>query len=352
MAYEPLKKKDVVKAIKFDRPARVPMVNTHWWGEGLGGQYGDRLQEFAIYPQDAVQAYSGMPGFDPRDHGYWWKLPRREADPSVKRGNDSTVRLVDWDDLKCIEADPPDTEAPGILDRAVKSAKAGHDAGMYVLLHHWGLMFESVWGFRGMENLLTDYHENPKEIHRLHRLITDTELRFLDRAIRETKPDGFFHSDDFGFQTGPLISPEIFREFIKPYYREVYDFVHGKGLDIWLHTCGCVTELIDDLVDVGLDVIHPIQKHTMDAAETVRRWRGKIAFWPGMDVQQTLRFGTPDDVRAEVRLMMDTFDLPEGGMCIASGNGIVAGTPFENIRAYLDESYHYGGAHRERFAKG
>ncbi|MBQ5355909.1 MAG: methylcobamide--CoM methyltransferase, partial [Clostridia bacterium] len=113
-------------------------------------------------------------------------------------------------------------------------------------------------------------------------------------------------------------------------------------VDIWLHTCGNVTEIIGDLIECGLSVLHPIQKHTMDWNETAERWKGKIAFWVGMDVQDTLINGTPEDVRREVRLMRDTFDSPAGGFLYAAGNGIVRGTPLENIEAFLSEILSYG----------
>jgi len=91
-----------------------------------------------------------------------------------------------------------------------------------------------------------------------------------------------------------------------------------------------------------------VQKHTMDMAQAAKRWGDKLTFHAGFDVQQTLRWGTPDDVRAEVRRVMDIFDGPRGGMVMAAGNGIVGGTPFENIEAFLDESTRYGAAHRSR----
>ena len=348
--YEPLEANEIIKAIEFDKPRRVPMVIARWWGSGLRDQYGDRLKEFEIYPDDICLAEVPRPAFDPREDGYWWKLPKRPVDPNIVVGNDSIVNLHDWEDLKIIENDPPDVDEPTLLDGTLKAAKAGHESGRYVLLVHWGLMFEAVWKFRGMENLLADYYEHPKEVHRLHRLITDHKLAFLERAIRELKPHGFFYSDDLGSQTALLLSPKIFREFIAPYYREIYEFIKKKGLHIWLHTCGNVTEIFGDLVDLGLDVIHPIQKHAMNEIEIADRWGGKIAFLAGIDVQHTLQTGTPDDVRREVRFLMDTFDRPDGGMMIAAGNGIVSGTPFENIRAFLDESYHYGIKHRSGYA--
>ena len=89
-------------------------------------------------------------------------------------------------------------------------------------------------------------------------------------------------------------------------------------------------------------MVHPIQKHTMDWDEIAAAWKGKIAFWVGMDVQDTLINGTPEDVRREVRLMRDTFDSPSGGFLYAAGNGIVRGTPLENIDAFLNECLVYG----------
>ena len=130
-------------------------------------------------------------------------------------------------------------------------------------------------------------------------------------------------------------------EFIKPYYAETWGIAKENDVDVWLHTCGSITEIIGDLIECGLSVLHPIQKHTMDWDKVAADWKGKIAFWVGMDVQDTLINGSPEDVRREVRLMRDTFDSPEGGFLSAAGNGIVGGTPIENIEAFLDEILTY-----------
>ena len=148
-------------------------------------------------------------------------------------------------------------------------------------------------------------------------------------------------SDDLGTQKSLMMSPDTFRTFIKPYYVKIWGLARELGLDNWLHTCGNVNSIICDLVECGLNVLHPLQKHTMDWDEIARIWKGKIAFWVGMDVQDTLINGTPDAVRREVRVMRDTFDSPEGGFLYAAGNGIVRGTPLENIEAFLNEIITY-----------
>ena len=179
------------------------------------------------------------------------------------------------------------------------------------------------------------------EVHALHKAVADTENKLLLRAIRELKPDGYMISDDLGTQNSLMMSPDTFREFIKPYYRETWGIARENDVDVWLHTCGNIMEIIGDLIECGLSVLHPIQKHTMDWDAVAAQWKGKIAFWVGMDVQDTLINGTPEEVRREVRLMRDTFDSPEGGFLYASGNGIVRGTPIDNIEAYLNECITY-----------
>lgn len=110
-------------------------------------------------------------------------------------------------------------------------------------------------------------------------------------------------------------------------------------------------------MEIGLDVIHPIQHSTypggvsaMDPETTARRFGGRITFLAGVDVQYLLPLGSPEEVRAGVRRMIDTFDGPHGGMLIAAGNAIMPETPLENIEACLDEAYRHGQEKRARHA--
>jgi uroporphyrinogen decarboxylase len=89
----------------------------------------------------------------------------------------------------------------------------------------------------------------------------------------------------------------------------------------------------------------------MNESEVAQSFGGKLSFLVGIDVQHTLQERTPEEVRQEIRFLIDTFDQREGGMCIAAGNGIVGGTPLENIEAFLDESLNYGRSHRLKYRK-
>ena len=332
-------KNEVRAAIRFNTPPRAPRAFTKWWGEGLREQYGEQLNLLDKYEEDVVVVKFPTPWFSERADGFYWRLPKLERGRMT--AHDSDARLPDWKYLPDFLAELPNTDAPGLFDEAKRIADEAHAQGKYVLIHHWHLMYELIWKFRGMADLMMDYYDYPDEVHALHKAVAETEMKLLKRAIREVKPDGYMVSDDLGTQESLMMSPETFREFIKPYYIDIWGLCRENDIDSWLHTCGNVSEIIGDLIECGLSVLHPLQKHTMDWDEIADQWKGKIAFLVGMDVQDTLINGTPEDVRREVRLMRDTFDSPNGGFLYAAGNGIVRGTPFENIEAWLDECANY-----------
>lgn len=144
--------------------------------------------------------------------------------------------------------------------------------------------------------------------------------------------------------------PSTFCRFLKPYYQKIGSFLGAQGVHWWLHSCGNNTSVLGDLIESGLTIFHPVQKGSMDERQVAQQFGSRLSFLAGFDVQHILQEGTPAEVRQEVRLLIDTFDRPEGGMCLAAGNGIVAGTPFENIEAFLDEAVLYGAYHRQRAA--
>jgi uroporphyrinogen decarboxylase len=337
--FEPLPRDEVIKAVERRGPVRVPLCRAKWWGEGLVEQYGDRLRRFDDVPDDVVQVFIENP-VDPARMGLSW-------DWRTDRGMDANIVIDDWSRLdefidKLIDpADNPD------IAEAARQVEAARAAGRYVQVCWWYFFFEALWQLRGMENLLCDYYTDREHLARLYEAVCDLYCRTL-RTIRDRcEPDAFWTSDDLGHQTGPMMSPEIFREQIYPYYKRVGGVLKDCGLHFWLHSCGDNAPLLEDLIAAGVDVFHPVQKHTMDERDTVNRFGGRITFLAGIDVQHTLQEKDPDGVREEVRFLIDTFDRPEGGMCMAAGNGIVAGTPIENIEAFLDEALTYGQQHRE-----
>lgn len=335
---EPLSREEVIKAVERKRPSRIPLVIAKWWGEGLWEQYGDRLREFDRYPEDVAWLWTGNP-VDPGRMNLSWKWSGAGA-------HDSHCVIDDWAKLDEFIAKLPDPKTdpqwPGLAEAAAKA----REQNRYVLFAWWNLFFEKPWSLRGMENLMCDYHTDPDQIHRLHSAMAETYAGYIREASRLLRPDGFWSSDDLGHQTGSMMSPDIFRDLILPYYQRVSAALKEGRMHFWLHSCGNNTPLLPHLVDGGVTVFHPVQKHTMDEKAVAAEFGDRLTFLAGIDVQHTLREKTPAGVRKEVRFLIDTFDGPGGGMALAAGNGIVAGTPFENIGAFLDEAVTYGRRHR------
>ncbi len=340
--WQPLPREEVVKAVERRGPSRVPLAFAKWWGEGLHEQYGPRLRQFDRFCEDTV--FIHLAPLDVNRMGLSWEA-------QAGAGHDSNVVIDDWDKLDEFIDKLPDPAADDeAFAAAAEMAEQCRRNDVYILCGWWSLFFERPWSLRGMENLLLDYYTEPENVRRLHDALAGLYCRCLRRIARDVKPDGFWTSDDLGHQTQLMMSPEMFRGLIKPYYEQVGRTLEEFGIHFWLHSCGNNTAILGDLVDTGVHVFHPVQKHTMDEVAVARAFGDRLTFLAGIDVQHTLQEKDPEGVREEVRFLIDTFDRPDGGMCLAAGNGIVSGTPFENIEAYLDEALRYGQAHRERFA--
>ncbi|TFH59967.1 MAG: hypothetical protein E4G90_10090, partial [Gemmatimonadales bacterium] len=321
--FTPLARKDVIAAVEGGNPPRIPLIRAKWWGEGLREQYGDSLSRFDAYPEDVAQLWIANP-VDPGRMDLSWEWRRDGA-------HDSRAVIDDWAKLDEFIEKLPDPETDTQWEALEIQAEAARKEDRYILWGHWCLFFEQPWTIRGMENLMMDYYLESENVHRLHAAMSNQYSRYIAEAARRLNPDGFWTSDDLGHQTGPMVSPATFHDFIYPYYCEVGQAVREAGMHFWLHSCGDNTLLLPDLIDAGVNVFHPVQKHTMVEREIMEKFGGNIAFLAGIDVQHVLQETDPAGVREEVRVLIDTFDRPEGRMCIAAGNGIVAGTPIENI---------------------
>lgn len=336
--YEPLSKEDVSRAVEGRSPSRIPLVRAKWWGEGLADQYGERLSEFDKYPNDVVDIMMRNP-VDPERMALSWDWKRDGA-------HDARTVISDWSQLPEFIGKLPNPKDDPTWEDLERRAEQAHREDRYLMWGYWNLFFERPWGLRGMQRLMMDYYLEPDNIRRLHAAMTDVYTGYAEEARRRLQPHGFWTSDDLGHQTGPMMDPSTFHELIYPYYCRVGDAVHRNGMHFWLHSCGDNTLLLPDLIHSGVDVFHPVQKHTMDERSIAEEFGGRITFLTGIDVQHVLQEAGPDGVREEVRFLIDTFDRPDGRMCIGAGNGIVSGTPFENIDAFLDEALRYGAQHR------
>ena len=334
---EPLTRQEVIDAIERKGCGKIPLVFHKWWGMGLEEKYGRALDEVASrIPDDIFEVFYTDPGETtsplPNPNYRWGYLDDYSA--FATHSISSAVDLLpDWADLDKFMADFPDPDEPGNFDVVVKAL--AHADGRYKLGCFWRVFHEWFWTIRGMENLMTDYYDYMDEL----KILGQRRLVFLKRIVdryAELGFDGIFTSDDLGHQTGPMMSPSIFEELYLPLYKDFIGYVHGKGMHVFLHSCGDNTKLMDMLIEAGLDVFHPIQKGCMDERATAAQFGRQISFLAGADVQHLLPEGTVDEVRAGITELIRNLWKPEGGLLLAAGNGIMPDTPLENIAAMLE----------------
>jgi len=343
MTYEPLSRKELISVIEGKAQARRVPIFAHMWVHPE--EFGDRRpavdQILNRYPEDVRWLWVRMPEIysaPPDDPDYrWvnWDNPNKNGAAAL----DEQIALAHWPQLDDMLEHFPNPHYPAMTD----FARNHPDDGRYRLAQLWFCFYERHWMLRGMTNALLDYYTNPDEVHRLYRALTDFYLVAMERARKEMRADGFMVSDDLGTQTGPFFSPAVFHEFFKPYYKELIEKSHALGMHFWLHCCGNITALLPDFIEIGLDVIHPIQKFAMDQAATARKFGGQITFWAGLDVQNVIPWGKPEEVRGEVRHLIDSFWRPrEGRLILTFGNGVNGDCTLESLSAFLQEAYGYG----------
>lgn len=114
------------------------------------------------------------------------------------------------------------------------------------------------------------------------------------------------------------------------------------GTHFWLHCCGNIELFLEDFIEIGLDVIHPIQKNTMDENEIARKYGDRLCIFAGFDVQYLMAFGTPEEVREEVKHLMETYKRQDGRFLMTMGNGSTPDWKIENLTALYEASLEYG----------
>jgi len=164
-------------------------------------------------------------------------------------------------------------------------------------------------------------------------------LEQIHHVVGEQVTAIFVSGTDFGAQTGPFISPKAYRTLYQPFHRQVNDWVHRHtGWKTFIHSCGSVVKLIPDLIEAGFDVLNPVQVSAagMQPAALKAQFGRELVFWGGgVDTQQVLPFGTPDQVRAQVREHKRIFGQG-GGFVFATVHNVQAGIPMENLLALYE----------------
>jgi uroporphyrinogen decarboxylase len=192
---------------------------------------------------------------------------------------------------------------------------------------------------RGTEQFFIDMALEPLKAEILLDKVNELAVTFFEKAISKVKGmvDGVYLGDDFGTQNGLAMSPESWRKLIKPRYKELLSVIKGHGLKYCHHSCGGIRPIIPDMIEIGFDVINPIQPlaRGMEPGELSDEFGKDIAFYGGIDEQKTLPFGTVEDVKKEVKQRIETLGK-YNGYIVSPSHAFQPDTPVENILAVYE----------------
>ena len=202
--------------------------------------------------------------------------------------------------------------------------------------------FEAAWYLRGYEAFLTDMLVNKDFAHALLDKLFDFQL-VTGTTLATLGVDIIWLGDDFGTQESLIMSPATWREFFKPRYGRLIQAFRDVRPDMKIayHSDGNIEELLPEYIEVGVDILNAVQPKSMDPARLKRRFGDNLSFWGTVDIQEVLPFGTPDDVRREVKLRIDTVGHG-GGLVVAPSHNIQPDVSLDNILAFYDAVEKYG----------
>lgn len=243
---------------------------------------------------------------------------------------------------------------PDPLDRSrVKGlrevAKGLHQKGFSVnAVNISGGFFELPFWLRGFENFYCDLAINTKYACSLMDSLLEIEMGYWDLVLSELGDciDVALTANDLGGQNGPMVSPAMYRKYVKPRQKQLNSFIKKKkpSIFIYFHSCGSIRELLPDLIETGVDAINPVQVNAanMDTKRLKRDFGDALTFWGGgCDTQRVLPSGSIQEVKDEVKKRIDDL-APGGGFIFAPVHNIQADVPPQNMLAMWETLQEYG----------
>lgn len=304
----------VARTIRFEHPARL--------ARDLPEPYGSDFAGTGMEPSPDDRPPTG------RDEwGAVW-----ENIGVCRLGEVKQFPLLDWSDFGRLPI-------PDIKDaKRWKRLEGAREKAGDKFLNGGGIsIYERIHFLRGLHNVWTDIYTERENLCRLIDILVDMNLYAIERYV-DAGVDGYFFCDDWGLQDGLMIPVDVWRDIWKPRYARIYRAAHEAGLFTFLHSCGYIVDILDDLIDAGLDVIQMDQQQNMGLELLGRRFGGRITFFCPVDIQNTMARGNPDEIRAYCRAMVATLGRPDGGFIAGwYGDPTGAGHTQEAIAAMCDE---------------
>ncbi len=327
-------KQRVIAALRHQPPDRVPyqVGFTVPAREKMAAYYGDPDftaqigNHMIVVPVIRVEwGVRDADGFYTDEFGLRWNR-QVDADIGMPEGTltPDTLDDVAW----------PDPSEPGRFDRLGEAIE--HHPDRFVVMALDFSLFERAWGMVGLESFLLAMVDDPAFVEAVLDRVLQFNLDLLEAGLTQCPGvDAVYFGDDFGSQLGVMMGEERWRALLKPRLARQYARVRDHGTFVLIHSCGKVDALFEDFVEIGVDCFNPFQPEVIDTYQAKRDYTGRLAFWGGISIQRLLPYGTPDEVRSEVRRILADIGAA-GGYIAAPSHDIPGDVPAENIAAMLD----------------
>ncbi len=228
----------------------------------------------------------------------------------------------------------PDPAAPGRFDGLVRLRAEEPDR--FLLMAVDFSLFERCWTLAGMDTFLMAMVADKPFAEALLDRVLEFNLEVIRLGLAACpEVDAVIFGDDFGAQTGVMMGPALWREMLAPRLAKQYAAVREGGKKVFIHSCGKVDELFDDLVEMGLDCFNPFQPEVMDVFELKERFAGRLAFYGGISTQQLLPYGSPEEVEEKVAELLTRLGAA-GGYIAAPAHAVPGDAPPENLHAMIE----------------
>jgi uroporphyrinogen decarboxylase len=242
----------------------------------------------------------------------------------------------------------PDPYNPGRVEGVREEAKKLYETTDYALVADimCGGPFEQACMLRGYEQFCVDLYWDPTFATALLEKITETDIALWDAFLGAVGDyvQVVAQGDDLGIQTGTYISPQMYRKFVKPCHRRLYDFIHSKTqAKVFMHSCGSVYDIIPDLIEVGVEVLNPIQTSAakMDVVRLKQEFGQDLCFWGGgIDVQKVLPFASLQAIEEEVERTIQIM-APGGGYVFVPSHNIQADIAPQRLHKVYETALHH-----------
>jgi hypothetical protein len=248
----------------------------------------------------------------------------------------------------------PDPDAPERTRDFAQQLAGAQDR--FVMFCFGNGIFERLHMLRGMSQTMVDFYRHPKETHELIERILDHHLRVLRNCLKIAENHRLeagatrvpIHAaamaDDWGLQDRAFVNLKLFREFFKPRYKKWFDEIKAAGLHPWMHSCGRINDILEELIDCGLAVINSQQPNVVGIDEISQRYRGRICFESIVDTQTTLPRGTYAEIRAQAHALLEKWGTPQGGFIASDYNDAEAiGVTLDRRRVMFEAFAERGG---------